>query len=317
MLHFVNYLFDVSKALVRKLDPMRLLGLIMGLFLPFLLIIAFFPEIRSEFFSKNSELSDTQTFITAIAVIIAIFGLFLVIASFQNFMEKSILSSSEINDRQVLDDIQNLRRKIEGEKDEEITNKLRAQEVALRKELSEYNLEGLREKSGKLSSDWREAILLARSRLLAEAERLKARSRGNLGLGILISLLAVGILTYLIFVIKEDTPPADWFHFLTLYAPRFTLVLIIQFLATFFLRMYVANEKDIRRNKNEITNLELRLTAGMLVGNSVSERAKLAQILISEERNFILEKKESSFKELANAESGLKSVASVIKDLKP
>lgn len=165
--------------------------------------------------------------------------------------------------------------------------------------------------------NWSKVFLTGRERLLRETVRLSARSRLNLTAGVVISSISVAYLTYFVFssniIIGSEKPYA----LISYYVPRLSLILIIQVLASFFLRMYVVNERSIQRNKNEITNLELRLAAGLLVGSS-SQKAKLADKLISEERNFVLDKKEKTAESATKETSEiLKNLQNLIKSLKP
>ena len=137
---------------------------------------------------------------------------------------------------------------------------------------------------------WSKVLLTGRERLIEETQRLGARSRLNLSWGVVISSLAVAYLTYFVFF-SETIDSSKPYAFASYYGPRLSLILIVQILASFFLKMYVSNEKSIQKNKNEITNLELRLAAGLLV-NSSTQKSKLAEKLITEERNFVLDKKE-------------------------
>ena len=311
-------LFEFAGKIVSKLDPWRLVLLILLLISPFFLSLLFFEDVRAAFFGSPDTLPTTLEFFTAITAIIASIGSLFGFVGLQKLVQRGVLSSSESAERQVLEDISSIRRQIEKEKNEEIRSQLKNQETALRKELTEFNLEGLREKSGELSSDWREAILLSRSRLIEEAKRLRSRSASNLSLGMTISGIAILILIYLIFIFDDKTNPQNWFEFLTVYGPRLALLIIIQILGTFFLRMYVANEKDIRRNKNEITNLEIKLAAGMLAEGSKATLNKLAEKLVSEERNFVMDKKEKSVLSDANPEltGVISSIQKLIKEVK-
>lgn len=238
-----------------------------------------------------------------------------------NVMERNLFSSTEMNDRFILEQILEARRKIVKTNDDAEAQALKTEVERLQEELSNRKLDYLRDENGAITTDWREVLLLARERLLDESSRLTARSNGNLWVGLSISIIAVVILVYLIFGLRDDPKPESWFDFLSSYGPRFTLVVIVQILASFFLRMYVSIEKDILRNKNEITNLELRLAAGMIVGNSPSSKSNLAQAMVTEERNFVLDKKQTSSKLKADTKTEVgktvDSIRGLIKDLKP
>ncbi len=149
-----------------------------------------------------------------------------------------------------------------------------------------------------VSTAWGRTLVASRNRLLDEGERLQARNRANLSYGVfaagagVIFFMVVGVTTYF----NGDL--------ITLYSGKFPfyyllslpISIISEFLAFFFLRLYVLTEQSIERNKNEITNIELRLTASQLLYDEKDEVNffKLADTLSKEERNFVLKKNESS-----------------------
>ena len=70
---------------------------------------------------------------------------------------------------------------------------------------------------------------------------------------------------------------------------RISLVVLVQFVGFFFLRLYVGNELDIKQNKNEITNLELKAIACYLSEKNKSNNVgSIIESLVREERNFVL-----------------------------
>lgn len=144
-----------------------------------------------------------------------------------------------------------------------------------------------------VSLDWKTILGASRMRLKNETKRLSARSTLNLLAGVLFSGFAIAALFYLVLqkfdFISNNLSAAELFR---IYAPRFSVVIIVQLLATFFLRMYVKNEQDILKNKNEITNIELRMSAISLINVKGAGVAELRAELIKEERNFILKKNE-------------------------
>jgi hypothetical protein len=78
--------------------------------------------------------------------------------------------------------------------------------------------------------------------------------------------------------------------------PRFSVGLLLQFVGFFFLRLYVANELDLKHNKNEITNLEMKMMALQLAKefNDSPSKKEIMKSLAQTERNFILKKNEKS-----------------------
>ena len=70
--------------------------------------------------------------------------------------------------------------------------------------------------------------------------------------------------------------------------------LILQFVGFFFLRLYVANELDVKQNKNELTNIEAKMLAFMM--SSKSSKNSFTKIVVESlartERNFTIKKGE-------------------------
>lgn len=134
-----------------------------------------------------------------------------------------------------------------------------------------------------------------RLRLLLEAERLKFTSNKNLTIGILFSVCAFGILAYFIFAYQASMDSTkDYLEFLSRwFAPRLSVVILIQVVGFFFLRLYVANELDIKHNKNELTNIEAKLMAYAMAKASGKDQIKIVvDELARTERNFLIKKGE-------------------------
>jgi hypothetical protein len=143
---------------------------------------------------------------------------------------------------------------------------------------------------------------VSRQRLLDEAVRIDAISRRNLGIGILFSSIALAVLAWPLVSAAFYPPPeltsADLTTrgILRTYLPRFSVGLLLQFVGFFFLRLYVANELDLKHNKNEITNIELKMMALQLSKefDDAFSKKEIMKSLAQTERNFILKKNEKS-----------------------
>ncbi|MDF3414307.1 hypothetical protein HKX54_07550 [Sulfitobacter sp. M57] len=136
---------------------------------------------------------------------------------------------------------------------------------------------------------WKDAFATSQMRLLAESDRLRNRSTTNLAFGLGFSIFSVVALGVLLFWLTPVLSTNTFSEFATVFFPRLTIVLLVQLTASFFLRMHASNESDIKQNKNEITNLELRY-AGACLKSGGTEFSSLAESLMNEERNFILNK---------------------------
>ncbi len=145
------------------------------------------------------------------------------------------------------------------------------------------------------SLPWELVMGSSRARLKNETKRLSSRSTLNLMAGILFSLMSIGALFFLVLQNIESLSQNDAMDtFVKAYLPRFSVVILIQVLATFFLRMYVRNEKDILKNKNEITNIELKMAAMSLLSDKTKGAESLRIALIKDERNFLIGKSEKA-----------------------
>jgi uncharacterized membrane protein len=140
----------------------------------------------------------------------------------------------------------------------------------------------------------------ARERLLAEAVRLDAISRRNLRIGILFSVIALLVLSWplisagLGFIEFQRSDLLSWAA--QYYLPRFAVGLLLQFVGFFFLRLYVANELDLKHNKNELTNIEIKMIGVQLAREfkDAASKKEIMKSLASTERNFIIKKNEKS-----------------------
>jgi len=142
----------------------------------------------------------------------------------------------------------------------------------------------------------------ARDRLMADSQRIDRISRRNLYFGIVFSAFALGALAWPLIaqtltgtLTEVGAEPKDVFRWLALtYLPRFAVALLLQFVGFFFLRLYVANELDLKHNRNELTNLEVKMMALQLavsVGDAASKK-EIVRVLSKTERNFVLKKNE-------------------------
>ncbi len=152
-----------------------------------------------------------------------------------------------------------------------------------------------------------------RRRMIEESERLQRNGYLNLMIGILFSVIALGILGYPLFN-PNSVQVTDWISFLDHFAPRLSVGLLIQLIGFFFLRLYVAGENEVHYIRNEITNLESRL-----IGYHIASVAKqtvamtdLVKQLARTERNFKLKKGERA---LYSADETFNDVRELVKDV--
>lgn len=160
-----------------------------------------------------------------------------------------------------------------------------------------------------------------RNRLSQETNNLAKRANINLLIGIAITGVAGIGLIYIVFAspleltktnslyvvllnpfilpevskVNVDTPPYGWLvaaH----YIPRLSLIVFAQLFAYFFLRLYKSGLEDIKYYQNELTNVELKISA--LKVALAAEDNEILKLVIGElakvERNFILKKDETT-----------------------
>jgi len=134
----------------------------------------------------------------------------------------------------------------------------------------------------------------SRTRFTRELEALSRRGNLNLGLGAVTTVLGIGILGISVFA--ELTEIKDLWSFVSHFVPRFTLVVLIELFAYFFLSLYKASLGEIKYFQNEITNIEAKQTA-LRTAIHFGEPSAIANIvskLAETERNHILSKEQTT-----------------------
>lgn len=95
--------------------------------------------------------------------------------------------------------------------------------------------------------------------LLREIAALTRRANVNLVIGVLTTLLAAGMLAYMVASVAVRFDGLQ--HLLEHYIPRVTTVIFIEVFSFFFLKLYRSNLSEIRYYENELTNLVLHESA--------------------------------------------------------
>lgn len=132
--------------------------------------------------------------------------------------------------------------------------------------------EKMQKEDGTSVDDWREVLANSRTRLMHEHRRLLKRSTKYLISGIGLLLLGVLVLGGL-FLYSYNFPPGtdSIITFIVSYLPRLSMVVAIEGLAVFFLRLYATTERELLYNKSKTMNVELRLTAGLVLSGDKEE----------------------------------------------
>jgi uncharacterized membrane protein YidH (DUF202 family) len=133
-----------------------------------------------------------------------------------------------------------------------------------------------------------------RRRLRYEIESLNNRGKLNLSIGIIISVLGIIFLGWSFFFAPQSV--ANNLELIAYYLPRATFVIMIQFFAFFFLNLYRASLNDIKYFQNELTNVEAKVMSVevLILADNMGMLAELAKDLSKVERNFLLEKNQTT-----------------------
>lgn len=130
-------------------------------------------------------------------------------------------------------------------------------------------------------------------RLRSEKNSAFVRGNFNLMIGVVISILG-GVIAY---AFIQKLPTANTTIELFSYTfPRLSFFILIIFLAFFFLNLYRKSMDDIKYYQNEITNLEAKYLS-LQMAKSINNHkliSNLLEQLMKTERNFILEKDQST-----------------------
>lgn len=132
-----------------------------------------------------------------------------------------------------------------------------------------------------------------RLRLRKEIEALGRRGNVNLVIGVLTTIVAIGILTT---TILDSNIKLTTDTLISHFAPRLTLSLFVEIFSFFFLRLYKTGLGEIKYFQNELTNIELKFVS--LESALRTKNENTIQQVVTEfsktERNFVLEKGQST-----------------------
>jgi molybdopterin converting factor small subunit len=128
-----------------------------------------------------------------------------------------------------------------------------------------------------------------RYRLEQELQALTKRGNLNLTLGIFTTMVGIVFLGYAVFNPPAVLTAPELFLY---FAPRVSLVVLIEVFAYFFLRLYKQSLGEIKFFQNEMTNIEAKYLALQVVlrADDPALYSKIVEALAETERNFILAK---------------------------
>lgn len=167
--------------------------------------------------------------------------------------------------------------------------------INLEKDINQSYLNQLK---GMISNDNLEDILESKisrtyERLNLERESLSRRGNFNLMIGMFLSVGGLVILGYSVLNYSHNGSLEDLLIFVI---PKISFVLLIELFAYFFLNLYKKSLEDIKYYQNEITNVEAKYLA-LQMAKSLNNHKMISSILdqlVKTERNFILEKDQST-----------------------
>lgn len=221
-------------------------------------------------------------------------------SNFENYSEGNLVFTREDKERILV----NLETKLEGESSKEYVEKLKA---TIKNSFSE--------------EFFNERFERSEDRLRSEKNSAFIRGNFNLMIGVVISILG-GVIAY---AFIQKLPTANTTIELFSYTlPRLSFFILIIFLAFFFLNLYGKSMDDIKYYQNEITNLEAKYLS-LQMAKSINNHkltASLLEQLIKTERNFVLEKDQSTIElekeriSSDNANNTLKAITDIFKNQK-
>ncbi len=189
--------------------------------------------------------------------------------------------------------IENFQNAITAEDKEKVVNLLKAE--ILEKSSHEASQEILRNIENQVSTknyvnEIESVFSKTLDRLYTEIDSLTRRGNLNLSLGVVTTIIGLGILGY--FVLTIGAVPDDKMAFIANFIPRLSLVILIEVFAYFFLKLYKSSLSEIKYFQNEMTNIEAKLAA-IKSSTIATDKVVLSDViksLVSTERNAILEK---------------------------
>ncbi len=132
------------------------------------------------------------------------------------------------------------------------------------------------------------------NRLTAEINALGKRSRVNLIIGSLTAF--TGVLIFILFVFERAGDSSAQAYLIKEFAPRISLVIVIEIFAYFFLGLYKVSLSEIKHFHNELTNVEQKHMAleEAIASTDQDTIKEIVKDIAKTERNFLLKKGEST-----------------------
>lgn len=216
------------------------------------------------------------------------------------------LNSSQENIKKEIEELNNkftLNKKEQFSKKVDMLNSNQQNELVniikkkISSETSEEYLSELKKDMNKLISDstskrLENHFMRIIKRLSDEINELGKRAKVNLIIGSISALSGVSI--FILFVTEKVSPDNIDSYLLTDFAPRISLVIVIEIFAYFFLSLYKNNLSEIKYFHNELTNIDNKYLAleEAIAYSDKKTITKMLEYISQTERNFLLKKGE-------------------------
>lgn len=179
-----------------------------------------------------------------------------------------------------------------GDNDE--VGKLREQLIMEMKNIRSENIDvSTNKKIDSSNSSLDNVIIIFRNnlnQLESEMQNCSGRANLNLFIGIITTLMAIGVLIYITFNLVVPKEGLNYFYFEL--AARGSIVIFIEIFSFFFLRLYKNGIDDIKYYQNEMTNLGQKYSALITSIKVDSINEKILIEMVKNERNFKIKKDE-------------------------
>ena len=267
-----------------------------GMFLLFVSMV-FLPASRAGIgVLESGSFSEIVNFLEIAATFVLVFFIFIMFLNI-NIRSRTEREAERLRKklRKIDHDIKVIQARYEYADDPEEQQKIFDKLTDLRLTRSALIIESPQGWKQDISTKWGITLVASHDRLLDEEDRLRRRNRFNLLFGIAAALIGAsffmgaGIVSYY----DKTLQTLSFNNFPFYYLLCIPITIISEVVAIFFLRLFALTEQSIERNKNEMTNIELRLTASQLLEDK-DKFDSLADTLSNEERNFVLKKNETS-----------------------
>lgn len=143
------------------------------------------------------------------------------------------------------------------------------------------------------ANEIKHTFLASEERIKTEIQNLKRRATINLSLGVTLSCAALLVFFFLVY---NEKPDEDYQKVFLHFAPRVGLVVFVELLAYFFLKLYKSTLTSVQYYHNELTNIETRKIAAIVAIKHCKEDKiwQTVEYLLKVERNVLIKDKETT-----------------------